>query len=227
MFKKLLFTAILSFIVWSACHHTTEQKETQTIVRGTVSCLRPGGAVIVHPAFITSGETYLTTTNSQGVYSISGLKPGSYELTGSALFCGDTTLSVQVREGHTTTLNFILSPDSATGKIFGEFQDGTLYQQRLQEDTTLANWTEKQIFEAATGATLQFKTLNDDVPDRYVFLGDSLMATADFWGQYYIIIPCGTYPLTGSCEGYKSEMRVVKVLPDSRNYINYILSRVK
>ena len=225
MFKKYLAIPLVLLFIYAACRQTTEHVETKGVVQGTVSCLLPGGAVAVHPAYIFWGTTFLTTTDLDGHYRIAALENGKYDFTGSALFCGDTTLSVRVQGGRTVTLDFNLTPDSTTGRVYGEFQDGILFQQRLEEDTSLVNWSENRIFDAATGATLHYKALGYEVPDRVVLLGDSTVAYADAWGQYWFTIPCGTFPLTGSCQGYKNVMHVLKVEPDSRNYLNFILPR--
>ncbi|MBN2001624.1 hypothetical protein JW935_29050 [candidate division KSB1 bacterium] len=225
MLKRYIFIPLVFLFFSFACKQTTEHVETKGAVQGTVSCLLPVGAVAIHPAWIFSDTTYLATTDAKGWYRITGLERGTHTFTGSALFCGDTTLSVVVQGGRTITLDFLLKPDSTTGKVYGEFQDGTLFQQRLQEDSSLANWSDKQIFDAATGATLQYKALKDTVADRAVLLGDSVLTIADAWGQYWFTIPSGTYPLTGSCDGYKNVTQVFRVEADSRNYLNFILPR--
>ncbi|RPH92781.1 MAG: carboxypeptidase regulatory-like domain-containing protein, partial [Calditrichaeota bacterium] len=194
MFKRCICIPLVLLFLYAACQQTTEQVETMGNVQGTVSRVLPGGTVVVHPAFIFIGDSLLTTTDLQGHYQVTALEIGTYELTSSALFCGDTTLSVQVLGGRTATLDFNLKPESATGKVYGEFQDGTLFQQRLEEDTSLVNWSGKKVFDASTGATLNLKTLGIDVAECMVFLGDSSLATADAWGQYWFTIPCGTFP---------------------------------
>jgi len=50
------------------------------------------------------------------------------------------------------------------------------------------------------------------------------MKYADVYGQYWIKIQCGTYPLTGKSDGYSSETEVVKVLPSSKIYNNFYLT---
>ncbi len=226
MFKKIIaVTSLLLFIIWAGCQHTTEQTPTEGYLQGIVKCLLPNGAAPVFRAFILWGDSLLATTDSQGSYHINNLEVGNYDLTCSALFCGDTIQSVQIQGDRTVTLDFNLRPDSSTGLVVGEFQDGFLFQQRLQEDSSLADWSEKDIYDAATGATLQFKTLGYTVPDRFVSMGDTSLTTSDYWGQYGVYIPSGTYPLTGSCEGYENVMCVVNIQPDSRNYINFILPR--
>jgi hypothetical protein len=226
MFRKIMFiVSFLLLLIWAGCHHTTEQTPTEGNVQGIVTCLLPGGASPVYRAFIFWGDSLLATTDPQGSYRINDLKIGNYDLTGSALFCGDTIQSVQIQGDRTVTLDFNLRPDSSTGLVVGEFQDGFLFQQRLQEDSSLADWSEQQIYDAATGATLQYKTLQYAVPDRFVSVGDTSLTTSDYWGQYGLYMPCGTYPLTGSCDGYENVTHVVNIQPDSRNYINFILPR--
>jgi hypothetical protein len=226
MFKKIIvLSSFLMLFILTGCHQTTEQTPTHGSVQGTVRCVQAGGTYTVYPAFIFWGDSLLATTDLQGSYRINDLKVGGYDLLGSALYCADTTLAVQVQGDRTVTLDFDLRSDSTTGLVVGEFQDAFLFQQRLLEDTTLADWSEKQIYDAATGATLQSKTLLYFVPDRFVSLGDSAMTTSDAWGQYGLYMPWGTYPLTGSCEGYENITRVVNVQPGSQNYINFFLPR--
>ena len=230
MFRKnIIVTFFLLLIILTGCHQTTEQTSTQGNLQGTVSCLLSGGTSPVYRAFILCGDRLLATSDSQGSYHINNLYVGNYELLASALFCGDTTLSVRIQGGRTVTLDFTLKPDSATGTVLGEFQDGWLWEQRLQEDSSLTNWSEQKICDTATGATLQYKTLKDSFPDFipycYLFLSDSSLILADNWAQYGIILPCGTYPLTGKCDTYKSVTRIVQVLPDSIIYKNFILPR--
>lgn len=225
MLKKSIFISLIFILIWSACNQTTDHVQTQGNLQGTVSCMSTDGASPVYRAFIFWGDNLLATTDEQGSYRINNLNAGIYELLGSALFCGDTTLSVQIQGGRTVTLDFTLQPDSATGIVLGEFQDGTLWEQRLQEDSTLAEWSEQQVCDAATGATLQSKTLGYLVPDRFVSLSDSSITFSDAWGQYGIFLPSGTYPLTGTCDTYQSVTRIVKVMPDSTIYKNFILPR--
>jgi hypothetical protein len=230
MLKKIVIISSLFLFIWMGCHQSTEQVPSAGHIQGTVKRLLSGVDSPLSRAFILWGDSLLATTDSQGSYRIDNLDVGNYALTGSALFCEDTILSVLVQGGRTITLDFMLNPDSATGMVLGEFQDGWLWEKRLLEDTSLVNWSEKEICDAATGATLQYKTLKDSFPDFipycYVFLADSSLILADAWGQYGIVMQQGTYPLTGSCEGYKSVTHVIQVNPDERTYVNFILPRV-
>jgi hypothetical protein len=89
----------------------------------------------------------------------------------------------------------------------------------------MADWDSKTVYDAATGATIQFKTLHVEIPERRVTLGDSLLASADGWGVYYFKIRTGTYSITGSCDGYESVTQVVHVEPNGRQYVNFFLPR--
>jgi hypothetical protein len=68
-------------------------------------------------------------------------------------------------------------------------------------------------------------TLEYEVPERQVFLGDSLLTVSDGFGQYWFELQSGTYWIRGSCEGYKDVSQVVRVLPDSKTYYNFFLPR--
>lgn len=202
------------------CRQTTEPlpKYGFGFIRGTI---KTGGTLL--RGFVFWNDSLLATSGSDGTFAIEKMKAGEYSLTASALNYGDTTQSVEVKSGETTDVVFELKPDSRTGKIFGEFQDAAWFRQSTLQDTTLLHWDEKQVFDGGTGATLQAKTFGPELPDRMVFLDDSLLAFADAWGQYGITMPRGTYPLTGACEGYKSQTRVVKVPPNGRVYLNFYL----
>lgn len=225
MIKKNSFVILFFLLLWISCQQTTEQVETDNTVQGTVNRFLPNGPSVVSPAFIFMGDSLLATTDTKGSYRINNLEAGNHDLTCSALFCSDTTVSVQVKGGRTVTLDFNLNPDSTTGIILGEFQDGFLFQQRLQEEPSLADWSEKKIYDAGTGATLQYKTVQVVIPECIVSLADSQVASVVAWGQYWLEIQCGTYPLTGSCEGYKSVMHIIKVQPEEKGYLNFILPR--
>jgi len=115
--------------------------------------------------------------------------------------------------------------NSETGRIYGEFQDLLLLQQKISENNEIANWTEKQILDGVTGATIQEDNSNTDFQQAQLFIGDSLMKYADVYGQYWIKIQCGIYPVTGISAGFSSKTEIVKILPDSRIYKNYYLSK--
>jgi hypothetical protein len=136
-------------------------------------------------------------------------------------------VQVSILGGRTTVQDFVLIPDSSVVKVYGEFQDLDLFNQRVSENPQLATWDSKQIVDGTTGATLQNKTLQVEVPDRIVSLGDSVVALSDGFGQFWFRIPCGAHRLKGSCEGYRSVTRVVKVRSDRTPYVTFLLPRAK
>lgn len=228
MGKKVLSIMILEICVISFfinCNSSTKPKETKGSIQGTVNNVLSGDVSIIHPAYIFLEDSLLATTDEYGNYSISIIEEGAYQFTCSALNYRDTTKQVQVIGGKTVTIDFYLTPDSSTGRIYGEFQDIIIFNNSLEIDSSLTDWDAKQIFEGVTGATIQRKTLLYDVPDRKVYLSDSLLAISDGFGQYWFEIQCGTYCIKGSCEGYNDATQVIKVLPNTRIYVNFFLAR--
>jgi hypothetical protein len=221
----MLILQILFISFFMKCDNATEPKEIRGTVTGTVKKILSGDGSIIHQAYIFLEDSLVATTNESGEYTISSIEQGSYFLICSSLGYRDTTTQVQVVGGKTVTHDFYLIPDSSTGKIYGEFQDMTLFNNNLETNPSLVDWDAKQIFSDITGATIQAKTLMYDVPERKVLLGDSLLAITDSFGQYWVEIQCGTYCLKGCCEGYKDATQVIKVLPDTRVYVNFFLYR--
>jgi hypothetical protein len=207
-------------LIWLGCRTSTEPFELSGTVAGTVRTAEGNG---IHPAYLSSASTLLAVTDEEGDYSFT-IRTGRTDLTCSALNFGDTTVQVLVT-GKQNTVHFTLLPHTKEGRVYGEFQDQSLFSNALNTDPAIGEWDAKHVFDAATGATIQYKTLGYEVYDRRVFLGDSLLTTSDGWGQFFFRIPGGTYPLTATCAGYDSETVVVRVLPDTKNYINFFLYR--
>ena len=195
IFKATIILAAITFFSHEQC--TKESKETKGDIKGVVKAINQN----------------------------SSHEEGTYELICSALNFRDTIEYVKVVGGETVRHDFSLQPDSTMGRIVGEFQDLFIFKDSLQNNPGLADWDEKQIFDAATGATIQMKWLQDPVGDREVYLGDYLLGKSDAFGQYGFILQCGTYPVEGKCEGYISKTHIVKVLPDTKIYLNFILER--
>jgi len=217
---KGILAGLLIICFGFGCDQTTEVKKPGS-VEGMVRSSRNGNTEIF-PAYIFNGDSLMAQTDESGYYRIPSLPPGSLQLTCSALFYSNSVQTIEVQEEQTATLNFELESDSTMGRVYGEFQDKTLW---LEHEEELKNWTEKEIFDGGTYATLQTKWLGYEVPDRMVHLGDLLVAYADGFGQYWTRIQCGTYPLTGSCEGYESVTHTVTISPDEPVYLNFILPR--
>ena len=228
MVKNFLFKFIISFVILSffiKCDNTTEPKQTKGIVKGTVKNVLGGNALGIHSAYIFINDSLVAKTDESGKYLIASIEEASYFLTCSALDFRDTTMQVNVIGGKTVTRDFFLTPDSTTGKVFGEFQDLVLFNDSLQTNPSLKFWDARDIFDGVTGATLQSKTLLYEVPDRTVLLDDSILAVSDGFGQFWFEMQCGTYCLKGCCEGYQEATQVIKVLPNTRNYVNFFLDR--
>jgi hypothetical protein len=228
MHKLNIFKAVMVLIVFGVFSYlncTKESKETEGDINGVVKELTENSEAIIYPAYIIYEDTLLATTNESGEYLISSLKEDTYTLICSALNFRDTIEQVKVVGGETVTHNFSLQPDNTTGLLLGEFQDMLIFSDSLETNPGLAEWDEKQIFNAATGATIQMKWLQYPVGNREVYLGDSLLGISDFFGQYAFNIQCGTYCFEGKCEGYISKTHIVKILPDAKFYLNFFLER--
>ena len=225
LFLILLFGLSIMLIIIKCNKNPNEPKPTNGAIEGNVKSVLPGNSSAIHPAYIFNENRLLTTTDEAGNYSIAAIEEGTYQLTCSALNYRDSTEQVRVPGGKTVTYDFSLTPDSSIGRVYGEFEDVTLYNQGLQTNPAMASWDSKKIFDDVTGATVQAKTLGYEIPDRKVFLGDSLLAISDGFGQYWFKIQCGIYPITGYCEGYHDTTLVIKVLPDTKVYANFFLHR--
>lgn len=224
--RKFLIPVIIMLTIFLVlrCEKTVEPVETSGDIAGIVRS-RAADAAAIYPAFIFAGDSLITSTTKNGEFTLSSLHEGYYEYTCSALSFRDTTLQVHVIGGKTTTVVFAMTPDSSTGRVYAEFQDNTLFQEALMTDSSLAEWSEKELFDGVTGATLQSKTLRMQLPDRKIFLADSLIAISDDFGQCWFELQCGTYPLRGECEGYEDGTKVVRITPDERVYTTFLMVR--
>jgi hypothetical protein len=222
-FKRLLGLSAIFLLL--ACSNSTEPSRGTGTVRGTVRRAPPGTLAAVASARILTSGRLLATTDTSGAYSADGLSAGSYALTCSATHFRDTTFQVTVTAGGTTVQDFSLKPDATVGRVYGEFQDGTLWAQAVTADTTIAGWTDEEAYDGTTGATLQYKWLQTEVSDLNVLIGDSLVAMGDGFGQFWFSMPEGTYTVRGASEGYVDASKTVTVTGGNRTYISLILQR--
>ena len=137
----------------------------------------------------------------------------------------DSVQQVKVVGGETVTHNFSLQPDNSKGILVGEFQDLKVFNDSLISNPELAEWDEKKICDASTGATIQAKWFPDFNGTRVVYLGDNSLDTSGAFGQYAFVIQSGTYSFTGTCDGYKSKTHVVTILLNMKTYLNFFLER--
>ena len=215
------FLLPVAVLVFSSCTKDPDPSP-EAIITGTVKNQLQEGPV--HPAFIIHGDEMLATTDEKGTYRITSVEAGHYSLICSALEFDDQTLDADVSEGETRNIDFVLTPDDRTGRIYGEFHDKTLYEENLITRPEMADWNARQLYDGVSGATLQSLTFGFDLPERQVYLGDSLVGISDGFGQYWFELQCGTYPFTGSCEGYNDTTVIVRIEPDQKVYANFILS---
>ena len=201
-----------------------EKSETEELfVRGIVT----GGpdSRIISSAFIFHENLLLAETDFNGFFQISGLEPGSYSFLCSSLGYADQTSQVEVSGKLNTDQDFHLYSGQAIGTIYGELHDRELYDEQLKNNPALGHWTPKELFDGVSGATKQSKTLGFDVPHSSIFIGDSLIATTDEYGQFTRELQCGTYPIQVTGAGYIDSTRVVRIKPDSVVFANFILER--
>jgi hypothetical protein len=227
--KKYFYIFIFQLyllLFFISCDRSTGPKDTLGSITGTVMNGQAAGMPAIHPAYIFSGDTLLATTDEYGKFSISEIQENIYNFTCSALYFRDTTEQIHISGGKTVTHDFYLIPDSTTGLVYGEFQDLNLFNDSLVTHPGMADWDAEQIWQGVTGATLQTKTLHYNIPDRNVYLGDSLLARTDGFAQYAFRLQCGTYQIKGTCEGYYDATEVVKITPDHHSYVNFFLIRV-
>ena len=193
------------------------------ILKGRVKVFGTESATAIYPAFIIHEDSLLTMTDMEGNYQVS-IEEGEYSLVCSAINFSDTILQIKVNGGEVVR-DFLIKPDDKMGFLVGEFQDMKIYRDSLVTKPELSQWDAKKVYDAATGATLQYKWLKVDIADREVFVGDSLFGKSDAFGQYALFLQCGTYPITGKCDGYQSKRKVIKVEPASKAYLNFFLER--
>ena len=225
IFSINLIPLCLVFL-FTTCDNSTDPEEKET--KGNITGKVMYGMTALPSVYIFIGDSLRATTDDAGTYSITSLEEGSYNLLCSAINYRDTISQVQVSGGSTVTCDFDLIPDTTTGWIKGEFQDIILFHDSLQNNPEMAYWNAEQIYQGTTGATLINKFLQTYVADRWIYLGDSLVSKTDDWAMFSLKIQCGTYQLTGRCEGYYDATEVVTVLPGTLanpRYVNFFMTR--
>lgn len=217
---KIMLSFLLILTIPMAC--TKESVETTaTLLTGTVK--NETQDKNLYPAFIFHDNKLIATTNFNGAFQTDSLIEGTYNIKCSAVGYADLESHIEIKEGRITSTNFSLLADNSIGKIFGEFHDKLLYKQQLITKPEIQDWTAEMLFDGVSGATMQRKTLQHEVPEIRVLLGDSIVATADGYGQYGFNIQCGTYPISVTCNGYKNSEQTIEVTTNDLTCINFIL----
>lgn len=176
-------------------------------------------------AYLFLNDSLYGKTDVHGTYENNSIKPGKYTLTCSAINFRDTSLIITIVAGEPTKLHFYLLPDTSVGTVYGEFQDLKLFNQKAANKPKMKTWDEHEIYDGVTGATMYIITRPDPFPPRTVSLDDSIIAVSDGFAQYWFKIQSGTYLITGACNGYTDTTRLIKILPGSKNYINFFLTK--
>ena len=122
-------------------------------------------------------------------------------------------------------LDFFLTADDSKGRLYGELHDQTLYDAGLIKNPSMTGRNGKDLFDGVSGATIQTMTFGYDLPAAEVYIGDSLIALTDGFGQFWSDIQTGTYPFRVSMPGWDDQIQVIKVPLDSRIFANFILSQ--
>jgi hypothetical protein len=176
-------------------------------------------------AYLFLNDSLYGKTDVQGTYENNFIKTGKYTLTCSAINFRDTSLIISIVAGKSTKLHFNLLPDTSVGTVYGEFQDLLIFNQKATNKPKILTWDEHEIYDGVTGATMYKIAYPDPFPPRTVSLDDSIIAVSDGFAQYWFTIQSGTYLITGACNGYNDSTRIIKILPGSKNYINFFLRK--
>ncbi len=210
----------LAAILWfNACE---EENKTWTLLVGSVQSME--GHKEVHSFFLILGDELLATSND-GSFEIDSLEAGSYSILCSSLGFRDTLIQIEVSEGVVTVCDIFLTEDYSRGWVYGELHDSEQYHGRLSLDPSMEDWTGKELFDGVSGATIQTMTFGYDLPPAEIYIEDSLLTLTDGFGQYWIDIQSGTYPIRVSMPGWDEDTKVIRVEPDSTAFCNFILAQ--
>ena len=214
---KLVFIVILLTIIIS-CEDSTSPNNSGGVFSGTIISSSTSEPVV--SVFIFMDDVYLGMIENSNSFAFE-LNPGEYEFIFSAIGFLDEIVSVTINGNYNQEI--VLTENSEIGRVYGEFQDSVKLEQKISDNNDIANWDEKEIYDGVTGATILEDNSSVDFQQAKLFIGDSLVGYADVYGQYWIKIQSGTYPLTGESEGFKNETKTIKILPDSKVYENFYL----
>jgi len=219
--KTRFFFIVLLFISLISCDDNEIQPPAVGVFSGIVTSVR---GLPVYAIYILEGDSLLSAVSKNNKFSIV-LEEGEHKIIFSAIGYADTIFLVQINGDIHAEIK--LKENKQTGRVYGEFHDLKLFQQKVTENSELASWSDKQIVDGLTGATIMEDNSGTNFEQAQLFIGDSLLGYADVYGQYWIKIQCGTYPLTGKSAGFLSETKVIKVVPDVKpevkKYLNFFL----
>lgn len=214
----LILVAVLSI-----CSSCEKENSDETVLHGSIKSKSDDQAIF--PAFLILGDELLATSDESGDYKITSLAPGEYTLVCSAIDFDDESILIKIEEGKIISSDFLMTPGNSLGSVYGELHDQGLYDEHLMADPSMASWTDEQLYDGVSGATIQTMTFGHDLPSAEIYIGDSLLALTDGFGQYWVDLQAGTYPLRVSMPGYRDSSQIIRVDPDSEIYSNFILSQ--
>lgn len=211
------------FVVFlGAC--TKKIEPAQTTLSGSVK--NSVNDKLIYPAYIIYERQLLTTTREDGSFEITSLEGGTYSMVCSALGYSDQAMQVVVENGKKVNTDFLLTPDDTQSFVMGELHDQLLYQEGLIDNPSMAEWTDQQLFDGVSGATIQGKNFEIEVYPASIFIGDSLFAETDDYGQYEFTVQMGTYPISVVIQGWRDSTQIKEVKYNAyADFANFILIR--
>jgi hypothetical protein len=218
IYRTLYLIPLAALFLCSSCE---EEYPDETTLLGTVANILDDEPV--HPAFLILGDELLASSDENGVFELTSFEPGVYSILCSAIGFHDETIIIEVKEGKITHNDFHLTPGNRKGSVYGELHDQSIYKERLIADPSMANWSDGELFDGVSGATIQTMTFGYDLPPSELYIGDSLFSLTDGFGQYWFEVQAGTYPLSISSPGYRDSTMIIKVEPDTSIFGNFIL----
>jgi hypothetical protein len=111
------------------------------------------------------------------------------------------------------------------GKVYGEFEDAALFEAAKGQSPEMAAWSEKDVMDGLSGATIQAKTMGPKTGRGLVLLSGKKIAYADGFGQFWIALPPGRHSLLGRCPGYKDARIEVEVESGENAYANFYMRK--
>ena len=215
---RLVFISLLLAFVLS-CEDSTAPIDSGGIFSGTI--VSASTSEPITPSYIFMDDVYIGMIENNNSFSFE-LNPGDYEFIFSAIGYLDEIVSVTISGNYTEEI--VLTENSEIGRVYGEFQDTLKLEQKILDNNDIATWDEEEIYDGVTGATILEDNSSTDFQQAKLFIGDSLVGYADVYGQYWIKIQNGTYPLTGKAEGFSNKTITIKTKSDSKVYENFYLT---
>jgi hypothetical protein len=131
-------------LTWLAAPPPAAAQVSSATIQGIISDaggVLPGATITARE--IQSGFTHETASESDGAFTLAGLRPGRYEITVAVSQYKPEAKTVEVLVGQTVTLNFRINPDVVVTESVTVVGDTRLVDTRTSEVTT--NVTQEQL----------------------------------------------------------------------------------